>query len=339
MAGRPTGDSPDQYGDVDWVDLSDNWTAAYAERIQERGVARVTNTPPSLTLDFLSNIAAGRLFFNTSTKALLISTDGTDTGIKTALISNALTATDSSTTVTLSINGQPGFTFTKSSGAVSIASMTIGSLSSTAGASGTFQTTSSGVEINTTGSNNIVLTTGASGLAVSGGLTTGGSVAITGGLTTTTASTLGAGLTVSSGNLTVSSGTLTVSAGSTSVQALTVNTTLGVTGAATLSNTLGVTGATTLSSTLAVTGAVTGSSTAQFTTGTFTGLVSPALTSPSGSDITVTIPTGRAVRWTAADGAAGVDVYYANTAARMAFVVTGTSLTATDYPEGTIWIS
>lgn len=303
MAGRPnTYIGTGSIGDIDWIDLENNWRQADAEWLQERGVTRVSTTPAAETN--LNGMSTGRVFFSVSEDRLYLKTSS---GYTNPLQSEFLVATDTSTTVTLGISSKtPNITFNKDTGAVSTSSLTATSLSSsaatitaitsTAGSNANgFRTTASGVEINTTGSNLITLTTGAAGLIVSGGISVGASAAVSSNLT------VGGTITVT--GLSTLNGGLTVS-GSTSLAATTVSTTLSVTGATTVS-----------------------------TIAASTSVQTPLITSATGADITLTPATGRAIRTSA-------DFYYgAGTTVRNAWVVYGADPGVGNVPEGTIWIS
>lgn len=285
-------------GDIDWTNLQDNWREQDAEWLQERGVARVATTPSAETN--LINKNAGRVFYSESNKVLYVSIG---TGYKTVVASDALVATDTNTTVTLSVSGQSGFVFTKTGG-VSISALTATSLTSTTATitniigtagSGTFKTTSAGVEVDTTGSNKVTLTTGSAGLLVDS------PVSVTGGITTSASSTFSGGLSAS--------------------------------GTAALTNA-------TVSGTLSVGGNLTGAA-GSFSTGTFSGTITaPTINAASGADLTLAIRSGRAIRVTSPT-VADANIYYgaSGTSIRNAWVVYGSDPGVANVPEGTIWIT
>lgn len=324
-----TGGSPATIGEVDWTDNVDNWRQVDAEWLQSRSVVRIDGATPATSSNLISGSEAkGRVYYTTNKNKVLVNVGTTASpSYETLLSSDSVVLADSVSTVTLGIDGHTaaGLVFTKSSGAVSVGDLTVsGSFSvSDLAATNSFSTkagsntstgllaNSSGVSFDTTNAggttNKITFTTSASKLNIDKGVViAAGGVSITAG-----------GITVTAGGITVSAGPSTISGG------LTVN------GGLTIGNT-GITvtsGATSLQAATATT--VTAS----------TSVTTPALAPPSTSDLTINVPTGRNIRFTASSGPNGMDAFYANTAARMAFVVTGSNLTATDYPEGTIWIA
>lgn len=291
-------------GDIDWIDLQNNWRQADAEWLQERSIVRVTTTPAAETT--LINTNAGRVFYSVADGRLVVSVGSGN--YKNVMASDGLVVADTSTTVTLSISGQSGFTFTKATGAVSIANLsistaltatsaTVTNLTARAGSNTSgLRATTSGVEINTSGSHNVVLTTSASGLVSDTGISVP-SVATSG------AVTVGANLTVSAG-------------GVTSLR----NTT--ITGTLSVSSTLNVTGATTLGAVSMATGNAS------------TSLTTPLLRSDTGDDLTINASSGQAIRSTS-------NIFWGNSSTiRNAWVIySGSDPGVNNVPEGTIWIS
>lgn len=298
MAGRPSSEVGANTGDIDWVNLEDNWRGQDAERLQERSIVRIAADTPNESSDSLLGITTGRVFFSTSSNRLIVTTGAS--AYKAVMASESLAVTDSTSTVSLAITGKSGFTFTKSDGSVSIGSLgvttalTVGSggsittptlnvttLSATAGA-GTLSTGSGGVSINTSGAHTVTLNTSSSGLTVN-------NTVVANGFTTTG--------TVATGNLTVT-GTVSL--------------------------------ATTNTGTLNISG--TGTATTSF--------VSPKFTSSSIDDVTLEVPTGRALRVSFLSGTSGANFFYGSgSTIRNAWVVYGTDPGVGTVPEGTIWIS
>lgn len=94
-------------GDANWQNLVDNWTEGDAEFLQDRLIQRVTNasdftlaslvgTTPG-TGNVVSSVVAGRTFYNTVTKNLVVSTTGTNAGLKALLASSSVKVVDTGT--------------------------------------------------------------------------------------------------------------------------------------------------------------------------------------------------------------------------------------------------
>lgn len=309
-------------GDVDWVDLQDNWRDADATWIQERSIVRVSGATPTVgVLDGSSgNVAVaaeGRVFYSTSSKSLLVTVSSTPT-YKTVVMSDHISISDGASTSEIKAtdaSAGTGIVINNTTGAISFGPSTFNStvsvtgattlsgyLSALAGSSGTISTSSSGFTINTSGSNAVVLTTSASGLGI------GSSVVVTGSLSTTTSITAGNGLTVTTGTAA-----------------------LGVT---TVSSTLTISGATSAAA-ITASGLVTAN--ANITVGGTT----PTIQSASSKDLTITVPASQSLRLSAASSsdANANRIYYANTTAQNAWIVYGSDPGVGNVPEGTIWIS
>jgi hypothetical protein len=105
-------------GDIDWQNNNDNWTETDAEWLNERAIVRVSALPtaggtPSRLVDdsVVRNINAGRVFYNTTSKTLSLSTiTGDSAGYKSILASSNISQPiDSSTDVVLKV-GSYGIT-------------------------------------------------------------------------------------------------------------------------------------------------------------------------------------------------------------------------------------
>lgn len=307
MAGHsPSAIGTEVTGEIDWVNLQNNWRAEDAEWLQERSIVRISTAAPGDATDLISTtIPDGRVFYSSNTKKLIVRANTTN---KSVLASDSLMLTDGASTVTLSVTSGSSpatITFTKSTGALSIDTMSVTSLTATTAtvttlsptnltvtnltattASGTLKSTSAGLELETTGTagNKVTLTTAAS----SGGLVSDKGFSVTTG-----------GITVTAGGVTITAGGLSVAAGTTAVQALTA--------------------------TSASAGTVTAT----------TSVTAPLLQSGSGADLTLTAASGQALRVTNAAfyyGASGTTI-------KNAWVVYGTDPGVANVPEGTIWIS
>lgn len=310
-------------GDTDWTNLQNNWRETDAEWLQNRSVVRVSVDAPTTTNSLIA-LETGRVFYSTASNRLVVTTAvsgsgnsavGTYRAVLASDPTSGLIVSDTSTTVTLGVRYQAStsntnqsyITFTKSTGAISVDTLTATtfttgtisattSLSSRAGSSTTgFQTNSTGVVFNTTGSNPVTVTTSAAGLVVSTGLTANS-------FTTTGA------LTSASGAV---SGTLTVG----TLSATTVTT--------------GTLSLTTLAST-----------NVNGTTFTSTGsTISPKYT--SATDVVVEVPAANVLRVQSATAGGLVNMYHGSgTTVRNAWVVYGGTAPAVgSVPEGTIWIS
>lgn len=307
MPGRnPSAIGTETTGEIDWVDLQNNWRAVDAEWLQERSIVRVSTAAPGDETNLISGtIADGRVFYSTNSKKLVVRANSTN---KAVLASDSLMLTDGTSTVTLSVptgSAPATLTFTKSTGAIGVDTLSVTTLSATTAtittlsptnltvtnltataASGTLKSTSSGVEIETTGTagNKVTLTTAAS----AAGLVSDKGFSVTAG-----------GITVTAGGLTVTAGGISVASGTTAVQALT-----------------------------ATSAAVT-------TATASTSVTTPLVQSGSGADLTLTAASGQALRVTNANfyyGASG-------TGTKNAWVVYGADPGVSTVPEGTIWIS
>lgn len=221
-------------GDVNWRDLTDNWTHADTAWLQERTVTRIGNsytlgTPGTSGDNVLYNINEGRLFYNIDTKVLAIS-DGTT--LNTVFKSSGIKITDGSTSseiLGVSAASNTGVTISKTGASVSIGSAatfssTVGITgaltvsdyltSLKAGSSGSISTDSTGFVINTSGSNAVTVTTStAVGSATT--LEINSPVKITGSLTTTTGITAGGVLVVSGTGTSTIAGDVTIASGKT----------------------------------------------------------------------------------------------------------------------------
>ena len=315
------------YGDVDWIDLTNNWYASDAEWLQSRSVVRIAGTTPTTEEVPTASNAVGRVFFSNSLQSLLINITGgyhrvassgnigiTDTGVSSELKlltgANGTGIAFSSSGVTL------GVTTFSSTLTVTGATTLNGYLTAKAGeATGAVVTTSSsGVTINTTGSNAVVLTTAADGLNVNSSIriTSGGALSV-------------AGNTSLAGTLNVT-GTSTIAGLSAASSAVSGNSTVG--------------------GTLTSTGVVNANGGVSTTTVTASGSVTSAglttsdvITSSSSTDLRLAIPSGRALR-ISAPTIGDANIYYGSlNNIRNAWVVYGTDPGVANVPEGTIWIT
>lgn len=307
MSGRTTGTiGASQSGDIDYVDLSDNWRAFDGEWLQERSVIRVATDVPNVATDFLSNLNAGRVFYSVASGRVIISNGS---GVfKKVVASDALVAVDDPTTVSFGIDGQPGFVFTKSSGAAVIAALTVTVLTAptanitaltAAAGSGSLATNVGGVDINTTasGTNKVTLTTGSGKLLINKPVDVTGVITSSAGIVAVGA-TLSAGLT-------------------------------GTTAA--FSSTLSVGGVSTLAAVTATTVDASGT------------IKTANLQAPASSDIYITTVAGKTLRFVSSS-VAEANYYYGSAAItaatpRLAFVVYGSDPGVANVPEGTIWVS
>lgn len=333
-----TGSSPAVNGEIDWTDNIDNWRAIDAEWLQSRSVVRINGATPATSDNLRGAEAKGRVYYTTNKNKVIVNvgTGGSPT-YETVLSSSDVVIEDGVSTVTVGVSGHTaaGLVFTKSTGAVSIGTFTVSgtftvadlvatnsfTAKSGSNASGLTSTTS-GLALDTTSAggttNKVTLTTSSSKLNVDKG------VVIAAG-----------GLTVTAGGVTVTAGGITVDGASTISSGLTVNGGLAI----------GTPNATTGKS-IAVTSGLTDVQALTATTvGATTSVTTPLLTGAPDADLKVTIPASRNLRFTAAT-ANDFDAYFvtnsgsiSSSSARMAFVVTGSNLTATSYPEGTIWIA
>ena len=317
QATKPTGG----YGDVDWVDLSNNWFANDAEWLQSRSVVRVAGDTPTTTEVPTANNSVGRVFFSNSAQSLIINLTG---GYHRVASSANLSIKDGSPTsqikATAAADGT-GITINNSTGAVTIGALTLSSTlavtgnttisgyltSLKAGSAGSVSTSASGLIVNTSGSNAVTVTTStAVGSATT--LEISNPVRVTGSINTTAGANI-TGTTALTGGLTVSG---------TSALAVT-----------TVSSTLGVTGATTAAA-ITASGVVTANGTI------VVGGTSPSVLSATGKDLLLNAASSQAIRTTSS-------FYYGSsgTTTKNAWVIYQSSGTPTvgDYPEGTIWIS
>jgi hypothetical protein len=295
-----------QAGDIDWVDLENNWRAQDSEWLQERSIVRVATDVPNIGTDFLFNLNAGRVFYSVAGAKLLLSVGGGV--IKKVMASDALVATDAPTTVFFGIDGQPGITFTKATGAAVIAALTVTTLTAptlntttftAAAGTGSLATNVSGVDINTTasGANKVTLTTGSGKLLINKPVDVTGAITSTAGLSGTTGTFSGALAAVS----------------------------------AAISGTLSVGGASTLAAVTATTVDASGT------------IKTPNLQAPAATDIYVTTVAGKTLRFVSSSVAES-NYYYGSAAVtaatpRLAFVVYGSDPGVGNVPEGTLWVS
>lgn len=117
-ASKPT------YGDTDWVDTTNNWTAADAEWLQDRAIGRYEDTAGSAPSSGFLNLGAGRLFYGANMKGLILA-------IGSSVFKNILASryikqiTDGTGTADIvATNATTGIHFTDGSSAVGIPSLT-----------------------------------------------------------------------------------------------------------------------------------------------------------------------------------------------------------------------
>lgn len=327
-------------GDVNWRNLVDNWTHDDTVWLQDRTITRIgtgysTGAPGD---NSVYNINEGRVFYNLSTKELLVS-DGTNLNplFKSGVIKIA-DSTNSSELLGVSASANTGITISKTGASVSVGSaasfsstvsitgaLTVGGLltSVKAGASGSISTDSTGFVVNTTGSNAVTITT-STAIGAATTLEVNKPVKITGALETTGSATV-VNVTVNgtstlNGNVTVSTGS-TLTAPAVSVSGTTINT----------SGATSVAGLLTATSNLSVTDTITVAGT------------TPTIQSASGKNLNITVPAGsNALRLLAASGSDTYanQIYYGSTSVQNAWIVYATSDPGVaNVPEGTIWIS
>jgi hypothetical protein len=225
-------------GDANWQDNVDNWTEGDAEWLQDRLVQRISTASdvnltalvavpnPSGDSNKVFSFGEGRVFYNTTTDSLILSTEtNSNAGLRNILASGAVRLVDAGGGATAEIRGTnaapgSGITINKTTGAISIggavtfsggisATSVTGSgfLTARAGAvSGTLVTDNVGLTLNTTGSNPVTLTTAANTYIQTNGSLRAANVVGTaslqsqGALAVTGAATLSSNLTVA-GNL------------------------------------------------------------------------------------------------------------------------------------------
>jgi hypothetical protein len=328
MAGRTTGTiGVSTVGDIDWVDLSDNWRQFDAEWLQARSIVRIPSADTTSGTAYLNSTEAGRVFYQIDSDRLILRSSASATAVKTILSSVNLSVSDVSSTVELSSGGgsNPKITLGTSSISVSSDLNVIGYLSGKASTAGTFSTGSTGVVINTTGSNAVTLTTGADGLILSTG------ISVTGGVKATTASSFTGGITVPTGGLTVTLGNITVASGLTNVQAVTAGGLITANAGLTVATGASSLQAVTAAALITANGGITMSASGATTT----------LATAAGKSLAITVPVDQSIRITApstADTYAN-RIYYGSTSVQNAWVYYGTDPGVAVVPEGTIWIS
>lgn len=323
-----TGATPAVTGEVDWTDNTDNWRAVDAEWLQSRSVVRIDNDTPATSSNLISGSQqSGRVYYTTTGKKIIVNVGTTTPSYETVLSSGFLVSADETSVVRLGIANftASGFSFTKSNGAVSIGSLSIGTsltaaaatvsgdLTARAGSNANgLRATTGGVVIDTTSAggttNAVTLTTASTRLNVNKGVTIA-----SGGLTVTAG-----GATVTAGGLTVTAGGGTVSGG------LTVN------GGVVVSNT----GLTVTAGGVTVTagGLTVSSGATAMQAATATSVTTPLVQSATGADLTLTAASGQAIRTSS-------NMFFGNTTVRNAWVVYGADPGVSNVPEGTIWIS
>lgn len=221
-------------GDVNWRDLTDNWTHADTAWLQERTVTRIGNsytlgTPGTSGDNVLYNINEGRLFYNIDTKVLAISDGSALNPVFKSGVIKIADSTNSSEILGVSAASNTGITISKTGASVAVGSaatfastvgitdaLTVsGYLTSLkAGSSGSISTDSTGFIINTSGSNAVTVTTStAVGSATT--LEVSSPVKVTGSLTTTTGITAGGVLAVSGTGTSTFASDVTLASGKT----------------------------------------------------------------------------------------------------------------------------
>lgn len=319
-------------GDVNWRNLTDNWTHDDTAWLQERSVTRIGNsytigTPGTSGDNVLYNISEGRVFYNVDTKILAVSNGTT---LDPVFKSSNVKIVDGSTTseiLGISASSGTGITINKTSGALAFGASSFSSTVSITGAlsvadyltsvkvgtAGSLSTSSAGLILNTTGSNAVTFTT-STAINTATTLEVDKPLRVSGALVTTSSATV-VGLTVN--GTTGLNGNVTVGTGSTlTTPALTVS------------------GATTAAA-ITASGLITAN--ANITVGGTT----PTIQSASAKDLTVTVPANQAIRMTAPSGsdANANRIYYGATTAQNAWIVYGADPGVANVPEGTIWIS